>query len=44
MVWLKEKMNDILYWIKYPFVWIKAEIAFRRKMKKLREEDPYIYD
>lgn len=26
-----------------PFVWIRDEIRYRKKMKKLRKKDPFIY-
>lgn len=44
MVWLKEIIYKIWFWITYPFYWIREEIAFRKKMKELQERDPYIYD
>jgi hypothetical protein len=44
MVWLKEKLSIIWYWISYPYYWIKDEIKYRKKLKKLREDDPFIYD
>ena len=39
MVWLKK----IWSFITWPYRKIKEELAFRRKLKKLREEDPFIY-
>lgn len=39
MVWLK-KIRDIILW---PYTKIKDELAFRKKMKELKEKDPYIY-
>jgi len=26
-----------------PFRWIKQEIAYRKRIKKLRKNDPFIY-
>jgi len=39
MVWLKK----IWYWLTWPYTKIKDEIEFRKKMKKIREKDPFIY-
>lgn len=39
MVWLR-KIWSIVIW---PYTKIKEEIAFRRKLKELREKDPFIY-
>jgi len=39
MVYLK-KIWSILIW---PYTRIKEEIIYRRKLKKLREQDPFIY-
>jgi len=44
MVWLKDKLRMILYWITYPYYWIKDEIEFRKKLKEMRKRDPFIYD
>jgi hypothetical protein len=37
---LIKKVWFILIW---PYTKIKEEIAFRKKMKALREKDPFIY-
>ena len=39
MVYLK-KIWEIIIW---PYTKIKDEIAYRKKLKKLREQDPFIY-
>jgi hypothetical protein len=39
MVWLKK----IWSWITWPYRRIKEEIEFRRKLKELKEKDPFIY-
>ena len=26
-----------------PFIWIRNEIKYRKKMKELRKKDPFIY-
>lgn len=44
MVWLKDKLRIIRYWITYPYYWIKEEIEFRKKLKEMRKRDPFIYD
>ncbi len=39
MVWLK-KIRDFFLW---PYYRIRDEIEFKKKLKKLREQDPFIY-
>ena len=39
MVYLK-KIWEIIIW---PYTKIKEELAYRKKMKKLKEQDPFIY-
>jgi len=39
MVWLKKIWN----WITYPYQWYKEERAFKKRIKELREKDPFIY-
>lgn len=39
MVYLK-KIWAVITW---PYRKIKEEIAYRKKLKKLREQDPFIY-
>jgi len=34
----------IRYYICKPYYYIKTEIAYRKKIKKLREQDPFIYN
>jgi hypothetical protein len=44
----KRKIKDVLrliwYYICWPYNWVMLEIRYRKKLKKLREEDPFIYD
>lgn len=44
MVWLKKIFSKIQYYITYPYFWIKEEIEFRKRLKELRKQDPFIYD
>lgn len=44
MVWIKDKLKWLWFWITYPYYWIKEEIEFKKKLKKMREQDPFIYD
>jgi len=39
MVWLK----TIWSWIRWPYDKIKEEIKIRKRLKELREKDPFIY-
>tara|TARA_Y200000002_G_C22498551_1_gene586123 strand:- start:410 stop:532 length:123 start_codon:yes stop_codon:yes gene_type:complete len=39
MVLLK-KIKDIILW---PYVTIRDHIRYKKKLKKLREQDPFIY-
>jgi hypothetical protein len=39
MVWLKRLWS----WILYPYRYIKEEREFKKRIKKLREQDPFIY-
>lgn len=41
---IKQKLKVIWMYILYPYDWIKAEIEYRKKIKKLKEQDPYIYE
>ena len=43
MVWLKNTLKKIWSVITWPYRKIKQEIAFRKRMKELREKDPFIY-
>ncbi len=31
-------------YVRYPYDWIKEEIAFRKRLKELRKRDPFIYE
>ena len=39
MVWLKK----IWAWITWPYHKVKEEIRFRKRLKELKEKDPFIY-
>lgn len=39
MVYLR-KIKDIIIW---PYVAIRDHIRYKQKMKKLKEQDPFIY-
>ncbi len=41
---MKNTLLNIINYIKYPFIRIKLEIEYRKKIKKLREQDPFIYN
>ena len=40
---VKKTLRKLWEIISFPFVWVKEEIEFRRRLKKLREQDPFIY-
>jgi hypothetical protein len=39
MVWL----TKLLEIIKSPYTWYKEEKAFKKRLKKMKEQDPFIY-
>lgn len=39
MVWLKKLWNIV----KWPYTYVRDEIRFRKKMKELKDKDPFIY-
>jgi hypothetical protein len=41
---IKRKLEVIWYYISWPYNYIKLEIRYRKKLKALREQDPFIYD
>ena len=41
---MKYKLKIIWLYICWPYKWIKLEIKYRKKLKKLKEQDPFIYD
>lgn len=43
MVWLKKILRKIWDIITYPYVRIRDEIRFRKRLKELRKQDPFIY-
>ena len=36
-------MRNIIYFILTPWRWYKNKQEFKRRMKELQEQDPYIY-
>jgi len=38
-----QKIINIFTIIMSPFIWIRNEIKYRKKMKELRKKDPFIY-
>ncbi len=40
---IKDAFRKLWEIISFPFVWVKEEIEFRKRLKKLREQDPFIY-
>lgn len=43
MVW-KKYLKKTWTYIRYPYDWIKEEIAFRKRLKELKKRDPFIYE
>ena len=43
MAKIKRVFVNILYYIRWPYDWLVSEIKWRKKMKEIREKDPYIY-
>ena len=50
MVWLKKVKQGLLtftvgvqYYVTWPYKKIKEEIAYRKRLKELKEKDPFIY-
>jgi hypothetical protein len=43
MVWLKKTLRTVWSWVTWPYRRIKEEIKFRKRLKELREKDPFIY-
>ena len=39
MVWLKK----IWHFVTWPYRYIRDEIKYRKKLKELKEKDPFIY-
>jgi len=39
MVFLKK----VWEWITYPYTWWQEERAFKKRLKKMQERDPFIY-
>ena len=43
MVWLKNILRKVVDIITYPYVHIRDEIRFKKRLKELRKKDPFIY-
>ena len=43
MVWLKKKLKKLWEIISWPYVRIREEIKLRKKIKELKQRDPFIY-
>ncbi len=43
MAKIKRVFVNIWYYIRWPYDWLVSEIKWRKKMKEIREKDPYIY-
>jgi hypothetical protein len=43
MVWLKNVLRKVWDILTYPYISIRDEIRFRRRLKELRKKDPFIY-
>lgn len=41
---MKKKLIQIWMHIRWPYDWLMMEIAYRKKLKRLKEQDPFIYD
>ena len=42
--YIEKKIKIIWQYIRFPFDWIITEYRYRKKLKKLKEQDPFIYD
>ncbi len=38
------KIRKLWYYIRWPYDRVVLEIKYRKKIKQLREQDPFIYD
>mgnify|MGYP000203383188 CR=1 FL=1 len=43
MVWLKKLLRMIWEIITYPYIRIRDEIRFKKRLKELKKRDPFIY-
>jgi hypothetical protein len=43
MVWLKKTLRKIWDIITYPYIRIRDELRFRKRLKELKKKDPFIY-
>tara|TARA_R110000851_G_scaffold118929_1_gene246500 strand:+ start:2470 stop:2604 length:135 start_codon:yes stop_codon:yes gene_type:complete len=43
MVYIKNALKKIWTLLIWPYTYIKQEIKFRKRMKELKQRDPFIY-
>jgi hypothetical protein len=50
MVWLKKLKNALItflygvwYYITWPYEKVKEELAYRKRLKEIKKQDPFIY-
>lgn len=36
-------LREIWYWLSWPYRYWKEEREFKKRMKEMREKDPFIY-
>jgi len=41
---IKNVLRRMWYYIRWPYDWVVLEIRYRKKLKELRQQDPFIYD
>ena len=44
MLIIKNKLKIFWVYIRRPYDWIVSEIKYRKKIKELKEQDPFIYE
>ena len=40
---LKHLFYNVWLYVRWPYDWLVAELAFRKKIKELKKKDPFIY-
>jgi len=43
MVYIKKVLRKIWEIISYPYIRVRDEIRFKKRLKELRKRDPFIY-
>ena len=41
---MKNIFHKIVYYLKLPYYKIKLELEYRKRIKQLRKQDPFIYN